>query len=81
MGCCTTHKCTCSATLLDLVSVDWQKKGLNRKKYIKFLDIAPFVPTKTCFNFFDHHCKGKVLTDTFYVESLFPVLGLSSMAV
>ena len=29
------------------------------------------VPTKENFNFFYHHCKGKVLTNIFYVETLF----------
>jgi len=58
-----------SATLLGLVGVDWLKRGLNCKKRNPW-----FLPgwTQQNFNFFYHYCKGKVLTDIFYVESLFP---------
>jgi len=30
------------------------------------------IPKKGSVNFFDHHCKGKVFPNIFYVESLFP---------
>jgi len=34
--------------------------------------LPPWTPTKTNFNFFDNHCKGKVFAKIFCVERLFP---------
>ena len=38
----------------------------------KSMVLPPWTPTKTNFNFFDNHCKGKVFAKIFCVERLFP---------
>ena len=68
MGCCETPKYTFTASL---VGAGWQKRDLNLKIAPKSEVFAPLVPNEGSANFFYHHCKGKVFTYIFYVESLF----------
>jgi len=55
---------------MGVVGAGWQKSGLN-------LEIRVFcplgTPKKGSVNLFYHHYKGKVFTNIFYVESLFPM--------
>jgi len=48
------------------------EKWLQKQEKSKCLDIDSFQPHQNVFNYFDHHRKVTVLTDFFYVESLFP---------
>ena len=61
-----------SASLVGLAGSDWQKSHWT-SKYPEFRGFCPLGPLhKVSVNLIDHHCKGKVFTNIFYVESLFP---------
>jgi len=68
MGCCKTPIYTFSATL---VGTDWKKGAWTAKKQNLWI-LPRWTTHQKYFTFFDHHCKGKVLTDIFYAESLLP---------
>jgi len=76
--CCETSKYTFSATLVGFVGAGWQKSGLNRKRRNPWF-LHYWTPTKNNFHFVDHHCKGKVLTDISYGESVFPTRLVSAL--
>jgi len=48
-----------------------RKMGWTAENHQKSWFLPRWTPAKS-FSFFDHHCKGKVFTDIFYIESLFP---------
>ena len=72
VACCKTHKYTSSSALVGLWVLTGRKVILTAKKN-ESLCFCPFwTPHQNEFQFFDHHCKGKVFTEFFYAESLFP---------
>jgi len=74
LGRSQTPNYTFSARLVRLVGAGCQKSGLNLKILLKSMVLAPLgPPTKRSVNFFDYHCEGKVFTNMFYAESLFPM--------
>jgi len=57
-----------------VVATDWQISGLNLKITPKSEVFAPWAPPrKEVSTFLIYHCKGKVFTNIFYAESLFPM--------
>jgi len=71
VGCCKTPKYTFSAIFVGLVDTNCQKSGFKLKKRNPcFYPRGPF--TKKTLSFLDRYCKGKVFTNIFCAETVFP---------